>query len=71
MRGVDQCPRCGGRSTVLDTRKTKSGEMFLRRRRKCLEEGKCGVRWSTYEIPKPMIKQIERYRKIQLIMSGL
>ena len=39
-----RCPKCGGDSTVIDTRERLNSD--IRRRRKCLS---CGYRWSTVE----------------------
>lgn len=38
------CPRCGGKAVVVDSRQYPTGE--VRRRRKC---GRCGHRFSTLE----------------------
>ena len=43
-RPVMNCPRCGGKAVVVDSRKYPTGE--VRRRRKC---GSCGHRFSTLE----------------------
>lgn len=40
------CPKCRGKSSVIDTRTTDEGP--LRRRRKCK---KCKIAWSTMEVP--------------------
>jgi hypothetical protein len=44
-RSATKCPECGGKSEVKDSRPTESGD--IRRRREC---GKCGDRWTTYEV---------------------
>lgn len=43
-RPVMNCPRCGGKAVVVDSRQYPTGE--VRRRRKC---GSCGHRFSTLE----------------------
>lgn len=47
---IDRCAMCGGDSKVIETRPSKIG---IWRRRLCLT---CGLRWSTYEVPKEIIK---------------
>ena len=38
------CPKCGGKSSVTDSRQTSTN---IRRRRQCVA---CGSRWSTHEV---------------------
>ena len=41
------CPNCGGKTMVVDSRDSKQYEICRLRRRKCNE---CGKMFSTYEI---------------------
>jgi transcriptional regulator NrdR family protein len=41
------CPLCGGKSGVLDTRHNYKEPVYIRRRRKCFE---CKKRFSTVEL---------------------
>ena len=52
------CIKCGGKSTVVETR-LSPGE--TRRRRQCTD---CGYRWTTYEMAELTISQVRTLRKL-------
>lgn len=66
MKGSDECPRCGSRSAVIDTRRFPNG--FLRRRRKCIV-AECGARWTTAEIPQIKLKDFKRLSMIRRVLA--
>lgn len=51
------CPKCGARMSVTDSR---SSEYGIRRRRKCCQ---CGYRFTTYEISSAQKAKYERSEK--------
>jgi len=59
------CPKCGGDTTVADSRRSEAGDS-VRRRRRCLE---CNFRFSTLEIDVDYYDQImqglESYDKLR------
>lgn len=62
VRGI-VCPKCGGETEVIETRKRDEG---LRRVRRC-ESPTCDGRITTYEVPAPPHKAAWRGRPLVLI----
>ena len=53
------CPKCSGRTTIIETRKLNDG-LQVRRRRKCI---KCGFRFTTYEKAEEQIYALKLWKK--------
>ena len=43
---ITECPKCGEKTTVIDSRNAHTGR-YVRRRRECT---RCGYRFTTYEM---------------------
>ena len=59
MTGGDLCPKCGGDSGVLESRRRADGHIW--RRRQCKS---CEHRWPTIEIPLERLRRVERAEKM-------
>ncbi len=63
------CPKCKGKTQVIDSRGTERKEA-IRRRRKCLNP-RCRKRFTTYEIYEPLFFEINWARQFRMQLVEL
>ncbi len=57
---ADKCIKCGGGTSILETRACeRMGASAVRRRRQCL---RCHHRWTTVELPMEMVDELSAYK---------
>ena len=63
------CPNCGDKTYIIDTRSSEKYPNCLRRRRMCY---RCGSRFTTYEVLPQVFKSGEKAKKdLALIKEAL